>query len=79
MTDAMAAIVQMLISGIWAYFSITVPGFTFTYGQALIGFIIINLGFVLLGLFGFRRSGSGYRSGSTSKPKISKERKDDEI
>lgn len=79
MTDAFISLCHAVIDGSWAFYGITIPGFTFTYGQALLGWMIINVSLILLGLFGIGRSGSGYRSGSTSKPKISKERKDDEL
>ena len=68
--------------GAWKLFGVYVPGFGFTFGGLLIGGALVSLSLTLCNMifgFGGRRGGSvSARSGSTSKPKISKEREHDE-
>lgn len=71
-----------LISGVWKFYtSLSVPGLVgVTFASLLIAYWLavlgIRLGFLVLGLSG---GGDSPRTSSTSKPKISKERKHDEF
>lgn len=81
MTDSVLSLGQALITGIWSMFGITVPGFTFSFGELWLGVAICSVSLLLLKLlFGIGgRSGGGSRTGSTNNPKISKERRNDEF
>lgn len=79
MTESVLALGQALISGIWSLFSVTVPGFTFSFGEMWLGVAICSISLVLLKLlFGVGGRSGGSRTSSTNNPKISKERRHDE-
>lgn len=73
---------QTFLSGTWKLFGVYVPGFGFTFGGMLIGVALVGLSLSVINMvFGFGRRGAGVsaRSGSSNKPKISKERSNDEF
>lgn len=70
---------RSMISLVWGLFNgVTVPGTKFSFGDLFLSTFLIGISISIIqhGL-GFGGNGSGYRSGSTNKPKISKERKGD--
>ena len=82
MFETTAALGQAMLSGIWALFGIYVPGFSFTFGQMWLGALLASISvLVVRSLFGFGGDsrGDSTRSSSTSNPKISKERRNDEF
>lgn len=72
-------IVAFMFSHIWGIFTGTmVPGLNVSCATLLVAIFIIKLSITFVRhTFGFGGGGTGYRSGSTRNPKISKERKDD--
>lgn len=84
MFDTTAALGKTLLDGIWSLFGIYVPGFSFTFGQMWLGVLLASVSILVVRMiFGFG-GGSGPggvspRTGSTSNPKISKERRHDEF
>lgn len=76
-----ARVITSLFSSCWQLFSLPVPGFPFTYAQMMIGFFVIGLSiFVFKHFFDLGgSSAAGYRSGSSRKVKVSKERKNDQL
>lgn len=83
MFDTTVSLGKALIDGIWALFGIYVPGFSFTFGQMWLGVLLASLSILVVRMiFGFGGSGSGgvsSRTSSTNKPRISKERRNDEF
>ena len=82
MFDTTAELGQALLSGVWSLFGIYVPGFSFTFGQLWLGVLLASLSVLVVKfLFGFGGGSRGYspRTGSTSRPRISKERRNDEF
>ena len=83
MSDTTAELGKSLISGIWSLFGITVPGFDFTFGQLWVGVFLASVSILVIRMiFGFGGSGPdgvSSRTSSTSNPKISKERRNDEF
>ena len=74
MFDTTVSLGKALVDGIWSLFGIYVPGFSFTFGQMYLGILL-----VVRMIFGFGGSGGiSSRTSSTSKPRISKERRNDE-
>lgn len=73
-------IVQNLIAPIWKLFTdVTVPGLGVSCGTLLLAVFGIKLSITLLrAAFGIG-GGTGYRSGQSRNPKISDERKGDEL
>lgn len=72
-------IVQSVFGAAWGFFSdVTVPGLGVSFGFLLIAFILIKLSVAVFHA-ATGSGGSGYRSGSSSNPKISDERKGDEF
>lgn len=76
-----ARLITSLFASCWQLFSVQVPGFPFSYAQMTIGFFVVGLSiFVYRHIFGLGgASDSGYRSGSSSRAKVSKERKHDQL
>ena len=83
MSGTTAQLGKALINGIWSMFGIQVPGFSFTFGQMLVGVLLASVSILVVRIiFGFGGSGPGSvspRTGSTNNPKISKERRHDEF
>lgn len=83
MFDTTVSLGKALIDGIWSLFGIYVPGFSFTFGQMWLGVLLASLSILVVRMiFGFGGSGSGgisSRTSSTNKPRISKERRNDEF
>jgi len=82
MTDAAAALGKALIGGIWSLFVISVPGFSFTFGQLWLGVLLASVSVLVVRmLFGFGggQRGDSPRTSSTNSPRISKERRHDEF
>ena len=71
---------KAFMDGVWRMFSIYVPGFSFTFGQLWIGVALCALSLAVIRLlFGFGSGGDSPRTSSTNDPKISKERRHDEL
>ena len=83
MFEATAALGKAFVSGIWSLFGIYVPGFSFTFGQLWLGVALASISLLVVRLiFGFGGGaprGVGTRTGSTNRPKISRERRNDEF
>lgn len=81
MFEATAQIGKVFMEGIWSLFGIYVPGFSFTIGQLWLGIAVCSISISVINMiFGFGGSGGvSSRTGSTNKPKISKERRNDEF
>ena len=82
MFDTTASLGKALIDGVWSLFGIYVPGFSFTFGQLWLGVLLASVSILVVRLiFGFGGGSRGYssRTGSTSRPRISKERRNDEF
>lgn len=81
MFDITIELGKALIGGIWSLFDIYVPGFSFTFGQMWLGVLLASISVLVVRLiFGFGGSGGvSSRTSSTSRPKISKERRRDEF
>ena len=82
MSDAAAALGKALMSGIWSLFAISVPGFSFTFGQLWLGVLLASVSVLVVRmLFGFGggQRGDSPRTSSTNSPRISKERRHDEF
>ncbi len=82
MSDATAALGKALIGGIWSLFAISVPGFSFTFGQLWLGVLLASVSVLVVRmLFGFGggQRGDSPRTSSTNSPRISKERRHDEF
>ena len=82
MSDAAAALGKALVSGIWSLFAISVPGFSFTFGQLWLGVLLASVSVLVVRmLFGFGggQRGDSPRTSSTNSPRISKERRHDEF
>ena len=81
MLETTAALGQAILSGVWSLFGIYIPGFSFTFGQMWLGVILASISILIVRLiFGFG-GGPGYssRTSSTNRPRISKERRNDEF
>ncbi len=72
-------IIQSLIAPIWKLFTdVTIPGLGVSCGTMLLAVLVIRISvFVFHAAFG--GGGTGYRSGQSRNPKISDERKGDEL
>lgn len=83
MFETTASLGKALIDGLWSLFGIYVPGFSFTFGQLWLGVTLASISILVVRLiFGFGGGGPrGYspRTSSTSRPRISKERRNDEF
>lgn len=85
MFEATAALGKAFVSGVWSLFGIYIPGFsfTFTFGQLWLGVALASISILVVRLiFGFGGGaprGVGTRTGSTNRPKISRERRNDEF
>lgn len=83
MFETTAALGKAFVSGVWSLFGIYVPGFSFTFGQLWLGAALASISILVVRLiFGFGGSaprGVGPRTGSTNRPKISRERRNDEF
>lgn len=82
MFDTTASLGKALIDGVWSLFGIYVPGFSFTFGQLWLGVLLASVSILVVRLiFGFSGGSRGYspRTGSTSRPRISNERRNDEF
>mgnify|MGYP001148745408 CR=1 FL=1 len=79
MFEETAALGQALVSGVWSLFGLYVPGFGFTFAQFWLGALLASLSLLVVRLlFGFGGSGGDSpRTSSTSRPKISDERRED--
>lgn len=80
--DAFFSVVQVLVSGIWDFFTeLDFPGLPgISIAMLTVGLFLAVWGIRLVcSLFGLNSSGDSPRTSSTSKPKISKERKHDEF
>ncbi len=80
MFDTTVSLGKALVDGIWSLFGIYVPGFSFTFGQMYLGILLASVSILVVRMiFGFGGSGGiSSRTSSTSKPRISKERRNDE-
>lgn len=76
---AILDILASLFTSVWGLFTGTmIPGLNASCASLLLAIIAIKLSISLVRhAFGFGGGGTGYRSGSSKNPKISKERKDD--
>lgn len=80
MFDSTQSLGRAFLEGIWGLFGVYVPGFSFTFGQMWLGVAVCSLSLLVLKLFfGFGGKGVSSRTGSTSNPKISENRKRDEF
>lgn len=83
MFETAASLGKALMDGLWSLFGIYVPGFSFTFGQLWLGAALASISILVVRLiFGFGGSGPrgcSPRTGSTSRPRISKERRNDEF
>lgn len=82
MFETTAALGKALMDGLWSLFGIYVPGFSFTFGQMWLGAALASISILVVRLiFGFGGGPGGFtpRTGSTNRPRISKERRDDEF
>lgn len=81
MFDTTASLGQSIMSAVWSLFGIYVPGFSFTFGQMYLGILLASVSILVVRMiFGFGGSGGiSSRTSSTSKPRISKERRHDEF
>ena len=82
MFEETAALGQALLSGVWSLFGLYVPGFGFTFGQMWLGVSLASISLLVVKfIFGFGGGSDGDtpRTSSTSSPKISKERRNDEF
>ncbi len=73
MSDATAALGKALMSGIWSLFAISVPGFSFTFGQLWLGVLLASVSVLVVRmLFGFGggQRGDSPRTSSTNSPRI---------
>lgn len=73
-------IIQDLFTPIWSLFTeVAVPGLGVSCGSLLLAVIVIKISLAILRNGLGVGSGTGYRSGSARNPKISDERKGDEL
>lgn len=82
MFEETASLGKALMDGLWALFGIYVPGFSFTFGQLWLGVLLASISILVIRLiFGFGGGSRGEppRTGSTNRPRISKERRNDEF
>ena len=83
MFEETASLGKALMDGLWALFGIYVPGFSFTFGQLWLDVLLASISILVVRLiFGFGGGaprGVGTRTGSTDRPKISRERRNDEF
>lgn len=80
MFESTQSLGKAFMDGVWRMFSIYVPGFSFTFGQLWIGVALCALSLAVIRLlFGFGSDGDSPRTSSTNDPKISKERRHDEL
>lgn len=80
MTDDVKSLGEALFSGVWDLFGVTVPGFSFSFGQLFLVVALCGISILVLRLlFGFGGdSGVDSRTSSTSNPHISEDRRYDE-
>lgn len=78
MADA-ANVVTTLLALVWNYFSIEVPGFSFSFGDMFLGSAVISIAILMYkSSFGVDGgSTAGHRAGSGRRGKVSKERRND--
>lgn len=82
MFETTASLGKALIDGVWSLFGIYVPGFSFTFRQLWLGVALASVSILVVRMvFGFGGGSRGEppRTGSTSRPRISKERRNDEF
>lgn len=82
MLETTAALGQAIISGVWSLFGVYVPGFDFTFGQMWLAVALASISILVIKfIFGFSGGSRSFgpRTGSTSRSKISKERRHDEF
>lgn len=80
MFESTQSLGKAFMDGVWRMFSIYVPGFSFTFGQLWICVALCALSLAVIRLlFGFGSGGDSPRTSSTNDPKISKERRHDEL
>ena len=82
MFDTTATLGKTLVGGIWSMFGIYVPGFSFTFGQMWLGVLLCSISILVVRMifgFGGGSRGESPRTGSTSNPRISKERRHDQF
>lgn len=73
------SLAKTVLTGVWGFFGIYVPGFNFTFGQMALGVMLCSVSvFVIKFLFNLGGSGVSSRTSSTNNPRISNERKGDE-
>lgn len=68
-----------LFTSVWDLFNgVAVPGLGFSFGSLFLAVLLIKISIsIIRHALGFGGSGTGYRSGSARKPKISDNRKGD--
>ena len=82
MFETTASLGKALMDGLWSLFGIYVPGFSFTFGQMWLAVALASISILVIKfIFGFSGGSRSFgpRTGSTSRPKISKERRHDEF
>lgn len=80
MTTDVISFIQMLFTQTWNLFSITCPGTVWTFGNIALALLVMSVSLKVLHTMTNMKSGNvNYRSRSSSKPKISKEREHDEL
>lgn len=74
-----ANLAKTVLTGVWGFFGIYVPGFNFTFGQMSLGIVLCSISvYVIKFLLNLGGSGVSSRTSSTNKPRISDERKGDQ-
>ena len=74
-----ANLAKTVLTGVWGFFGIYVPGFNFTFGQMALGIVLCSASvYMIRFLFNLGGSGVSSRTSSTNKPRISDERKGDQ-
>ena len=82
MFEETASLGKTLMDGLWALFGIYLPGFSFTFGQLWLGVLLASISILVVRLifgFGGGSRGEPSRTSSTNRPRISKERRNDEF
>lgn len=79
MSDSVLSLGAALVAGWWSTFDIPVPGFGFTFKQMYLGIAVCMISVIAFRvILGLGNGSTSYRSGTSRKPKISKERSKDE-
>ena len=81
MFETTASLGKARMDGLWSLFGIYVPGFSFTFGQMWLGVTLASISILIVRLIFGCGGGPGYtsRPSSTTRPRSSKERRNDEF